>query len=79
MTLMSTPEELTTTAAADMLGVSRPTLMKLIEAGEIRSHKVGSHSRLRSADVLELRTKRAAARKIAFEKLRELEEEVGEV
>lgn len=48
------PENLTTTAAAGLLGLSRPTLMKLVREGRIPSHKVGSHHRLRSIDVLAL-------------------------
>jgi len=46
------PDELTTTTAAEQIGVSRPTLMKMIAADEIPSHKVGSHTRLRTLDVL---------------------------
>lgn len=69
------PEELTTTVAAELLGVSRPTLMKWVRAGEIPSHPVGSHTRLKLADVLAhgkaLHTKRA----VAFDALRAWEEE----
>ncbi|MFZ1411683.1 MAG: helix-turn-helix domain-containing protein [Micropruina sp.] len=39
-------EQFTTTEAAKMLGISRTTLMKLIEAGEIDSVKVASHHRI---------------------------------
>lgn len=39
-------EQFTTTEAAKLLGISRPTLMKLIEAGEIDSVKVASHHRI---------------------------------
>lgn len=58
----SLPEELTTTTAADQLGISRPTLMKMIAAGEIPATKVKSHTRLRRDDVLELRRRREARR-----------------
>lgn len=74
MTLSTTPEELTTTAAADLLGISRPTLMKLIEAGDVPSHKVGTHNRLRTVDVLEFRGRRAKSRRAAFDELRALDE-----
>ena len=77
-TMKSMPEEVTTTVAADMLGISRPTLMKLIAAGEITPRKVGSHNRLASQDVIRLSKKRADARRAAFESLRELEDELGE-
>lgn len=72
------PEEVTTTVAADLLGVSRPTLMKLIAAGEITGRKVGSHTRLTSHDVLELADRRAAARAAAFDDLRRLSDQLGE-
>lgn len=55
VTVTALPESLTTTAAAGLLGVSRPTLMKMIRNGRVPSHKVGSHHRLRSSDVLQLR------------------------
>ncbi|MBJ2163451.1 excisionase family DNA-binding protein [Acidovorax sp. IB03] len=39
-------EQFTTTEAARLLGISRPTLMKLIETGEIHSEKVATHHRI---------------------------------
>lgn len=48
----SMPEDLTTSVAAAELGCSRPTLMKLIHRGEIPAHKVGTHTRVRRADVV---------------------------
>ena len=70
VTIGHLPAELTTTAAARLLGVSRPTLMKDVASGALPAHKVGSHTRLRSEDVLELRAvRRAAQRKAALELL----------
>lgn len=77
-TIRTMPEEVTTTVAADMLGVSRPTLMKLIAAGEISGRKVGSHTRLTSHDVLEFAQRRGTARRDAFDELRRLSDELGE-
>ena len=75
VTVGSMPEELTTSTAAEQLGVSRPTLMKMIDRGVIPAHKVGSHTRLRTRDVMAFRTERQARRRKAFEELRALEDE----
>ncbi|HEY0025578.1 MAG TPA: helix-turn-helix domain-containing protein [Longimicrobium sp.] len=48
------PEEpLSTTEAAGILNVSRPTLINLLESGEIRYHLVGTHRRVSRASLLE--------------------------
>jgi excisionase family DNA binding protein len=47
--------ELTTVEAAEILNVSRPFLIKQIEAGVLPHHMVGTHRRLRLADVLAYR------------------------
>lgn len=69
------PEQLTSTVAADLLGVSRPTLMKWVKDGDIEPFKVGSHNRFNRDEVLALKAKRKAQREEAFDKLRALEEE----
>ncbi|MGO3024125.1 MAG: helix-turn-helix domain-containing protein [Brevibacterium sp.] len=69
------PTELTSTVAADMLSISRPTLMKWVDEGRIDSFKKGSHTRFRRDDVLDLRKRNAAARQSAFDALRKLDEE----
>jgi toxin-antitoxin system, antitoxin component, merR family len=53
---------LTTQEAADMLGISRSTLVRMLEAGEIPFEKVRRHRRLYLSDVLEFqkRQRRAA-------------------
>lgn len=72
----SLPEELTTTVAAEQLGISRPTLMKFIRDGEIHAHKVGSHNRVKTADVLAFRRERLRRQRAALDELRALEDEL---
>jgi excisionase family DNA binding protein len=74
VTMTTLPEVLTTTTAADVLGVSRPTLMKIIASGELPATKVRSHTRVTSADVLALRHRRFDTRAANFEALLHAEE-----
>jgi excisionase family DNA binding protein len=62
-------EELTTQTAANMLGVSRPHVVKLLESGKIPFHKTGSHRRLLLKDVLAYSKQRDAERKTILNKL----------
>jgi len=45
--------EITTQAAAELLGCSRPHLVKLLEEGKINFTKIGKHRRIKYQDVLE--------------------------
>ena len=49
--------EMTTQAAAEILGCSRPHLVKLLEEGEVPYTKVGRHRRVKYEDVLGYRQK----------------------
>lgn len=57
---------LSTQHAADLLGVSRPTLIKYLDAGELEYEKVGTHRRVRLDDVLAFRHRRREAQYAAL-------------
>lgn len=58
--LFDLEEELTTTEAAALLGVSRPTLVTLLKEGRITHRMVGSHRRVSRASLLAFRESRDA-------------------
>ena len=51
VTLARPTDMLSTQEAADMLGISRPSLVKLLDQSIIPSHRPGTHRRVRRADV----------------------------
>ena len=61
VTVAPQDQRLTTQEAADMLGISRPTLVRMLEAGEIPFEKVRRHRRLFLTDVLEFRERQRRA------------------
>lgn len=71
------PEELTSVQAAEILGVSRPTLIKWIKEGQVEAHFVGTHRRLKMEDVLRFKAELHASRAKSFDDLRALEDELG--
>lgn len=70
-------ELFTTTEAAAMLGLSRPTLMKLVEAGEIDHVMVGTHHRIPAQAILAFQQARRARRDKAAKALAEFSNEIG--
>lgn len=68
---------LTTVEAASLLNVSRLFLIKQIEAGALPHHMVGTHRRLRLADVLAYRDRLDAQANDALDAMAADAEELG--
>lgn len=70
-------EEVTTQDAANLLNVSRPYVVSLIERQELPCRKVGSRRRLRLADVLTYREIQQARQRDAADALASEAQELG--
>lgn len=68
---------LTTQQASELLGVSRPTLVKLLEVGEIPFEQPGRHRRIRLQDLLDYRERRRQERRAALAEMVRESEDLG--
>lgn len=61
--------KLTTQEAADFLGMSRPTFVKILQSGEIEFEMVGRHRRVTLRDVVAYQTRAQSERRAALAEL----------
>lgn len=67
--VLRSPDDLTTEQAALVLGVSRPTVVRMIEAGKLPAHMVGTHRRLALDDVVACRELSRGRRRDALDQM----------
>lgn len=72
-------QEFTTTEAAAILDMSRPTLMKLINAGRIEFRKVGRHHRVPASAIQAYRDRLREEGQDAMTAIAELSNRVGQL
>ena len=67
-------QELTTQAAANLLGVSRQHLVSLLDSGQLTHRKVGKHRRIKLKDVLSFQKETERRKKVVAELIKEAQE-----
>ena len=70
-------KELTTQEVAQILGVSRPYLINLLEQKEIPFTKVGTHRRIKLSDLLRYKKRVEAEEKRALDEIAQMSQDWG--
>ena len=73
VTLVPISEDLSTKQAADLLNVSRPHLIKLLDEEKIPHYKVGRHRRISASDVFEYRDKMRNKKREGLKEMAEID------
>jgi excisionase family DNA binding protein len=69
--------EITTQAAAELLGCSRPHVVRLLEEGKIPFTKVGRHRRIKYEDIVKFKKNMKSIQRKKIQELMGLDEESG--
>lgn len=77
ISLVPNATEVTTQKAAEMLGCSRPYLVRLLEGGQIEFTKVGKHRRIKFEDIVDYKIKMKAEQKKYITDIMNADEEDG--
>ncbi len=77
VSLVPLHKELTTQEAADLLNMSRPYLIKLLDQGALPYSKLSSHRRIRFADLMAYKSRRDVERENALDSMAQLNQELG--
>ncbi len=77
VTMVPVHREMTTQEAAEFLEMSRPSLLKLLERGEIRFRMVGKHRRVLFQDLVKYRKLSMSDRHAALDELAKQAQQLG--